>query len=42
MVHLGYIRMDEVPAIPHRKAPLLIAVYGPLANPRWQRVRAQA
>jgi uncharacterized protein (DUF169 family) len=32
MVHLGYIRMDEVPAIPHRKTPLRVAVYAPLAS----------
>ena len=32
MVQLGYLKMEEVPAIPHRKAPLQIAVYGPLAK----------
>ena len=32
MVQLGYIRMDEVPAIPHRKAPLEVAVYAPLSK----------
>src|SRR5207253_959166 len=32
MVQLGYTRMDEVPAMPHRKAPLLVAVSGPLAQ----------
>src|SRR3954470_2338323 len=30
MVQLGYLRMDEVPSIPHRKEPLQVAVYGPL------------
>ncbi|HUJ28921.1 MAG TPA: DUF169 domain-containing protein [Myxococcales bacterium] len=29
MVQLGYLKMEEVPAIPHRKARLQIAVYGP-------------
>jgi uncharacterized protein (DUF169 family) len=32
MVQLGYIRMEEVPGIPHRKAPLRVAVYGPLSR----------
>jgi uncharacterized protein (DUF169 family) len=32
MVQLGYIRMDEVPRIPHRAGPLRVAVYAPLAN----------
>ena len=32
MVQLGYIRMDEVPGIPHRKAPLRVAVYAPLSK----------
>jgi uncharacterized protein (DUF169 family) len=32
MVQLGYIRMDEVPGIPHRKAPLRVAVYAPLES----------
>lgn len=32
MVQLGYIKMEEVPAIPHRAAPLQVAVYGPLAK----------
>src|SRR5436190_19282661 len=32
MVQLGYIRMDEVPGIPHREAPLRVAVYAPLAR----------
>jgi uncharacterized protein (DUF169 family) len=32
MVQLGYLRMEEVPAIPHRKAPLRVAVYGPLSE----------
>ena len=30
MVQLGYIRMEEVPSIPHRKAPLRVAIYGPV------------
>ena len=30
MVRLGYIRMDEVRAIPHREAPLRVAIYAPL------------
>src|SRR5437763_17217797 len=30
MVELRYIRMEEVPQIPQRKAPLQIAIYGPL------------
>ena len=29
MVELGYLRMDEVPGIPHRLEPLRYAVYGP-------------
>src|SRR5207248_5547213 len=32
MVELGYVRMDEVQSIPQRKAPLLVAVYAPLAK----------
>lgn len=32
MVQLGYIRMEEVPAIPHRSAPLQVAVYAPLSR----------
>jgi uncharacterized protein (DUF169 family) len=32
MVQIGYIRMDEVPSIPHRKAPLRVAIYAPLAK----------
>jgi uncharacterized protein (DUF169 family) len=32
MVQLGYLKMEEVPGIPHRKAPLQIAVYAPLAK----------
>src|SRR2546423_4361334 len=32
MVQLGYIRPDEVPSIPHRKTPLRVAVYAPLAK----------
>jgi len=32
MVQLGYIRMEEVPGIPHRRAPLRVAVYGPLSR----------
>ena len=32
MVQLGYIKMEEVPGIPHRKAKLEVAVYGPLAK----------
>jgi uncharacterized protein (DUF169 family) len=32
MVELGYIRMDEVPSIPRRKAPLLVAIYAPLGK----------
>jgi uncharacterized protein (DUF169 family) len=32
MVQLGYIREDEVPAIPRRKAPLRVAIYAPLAS----------
>jgi uncharacterized protein (DUF169 family) len=32
MVQLGYLRMEEVPGIPHRKAPLRVAVYGPLSR----------
>lgn len=31
MVQLGYLKMEEVPAIPHRKVPLRVAVYGPLS-----------
>jgi uncharacterized protein (DUF169 family) len=32
MVGLSYIRMEEVPAIPRRTAPLRVATYAPLAN----------
>lgn len=32
MVQLGYIRMEEVPGIPHRKTPLRVAVYAPLTS----------
>jgi uncharacterized protein (DUF169 family) len=32
MVQLGYLRMEEVAGIPHRNAPLRVAVYGPLAR----------
>ncbi|MBS2025966.1 MAG: DUF169 domain-containing protein [Deltaproteobacteria bacterium] len=32
MVQLGYIRMEEVPKIPHRKSPLQSVVYAPLAK----------
>jgi uncharacterized protein (DUF169 family) len=32
MVGLSYIRMEEVPAIPTRKAPLRVATYAPLAK----------
>jgi len=31
MVQLGYLRMEEVPAIAHRRTPLRVAVYAPLA-----------
>jgi len=30
MVQLGYLRMEDVPLIPHRKEPLRAAVYAPL------------
>jgi uncharacterized protein (DUF169 family) len=30
MVQLGYLKMEEVPSIPHRKAALEVAVYAPL------------
>jgi uncharacterized protein (DUF169 family) len=30
MVGLSYIKMEEVPEIPRRKAPMRVAVYGPL------------
>jgi|SRR5947209_14639240 len=30
MVQLGYLKMEEVPQIPHRTAPLEVAVYAPL------------
>jgi uncharacterized protein (DUF169 family) len=30
MVQLGYLRMDEVPGIPHRTTPLRVVVYAPL------------
>jgi uncharacterized protein (DUF169 family) len=29
MVQLGYLKMSEVPQIPHRTAPMQVAVYGP-------------
>ena len=32
MVQLGYVRMDEVPRIPQRKAPLRVAIYAPLSR----------
>ena len=32
MVQLGYLKMEEVPGLPHRKAKLEVAVYGPLAT----------
>jgi len=32
MVQLGYLRMEEVPGIPHRKTPLRVAVYAPLSE----------
>ncbi len=32
MVGLGYIRMAEVPSIPHRQEPFGVAVYAPLAQ----------
>ena len=32
MVQLGYLKLEEVPGIPHRKAPLEVAVYAPLAQ----------
>ena len=32
MVGLGYLRMAEVPQIPHRTSPLKVAVYAPLAK----------
>ncbi|MGZ6142454.1 MAG: DUF169 domain-containing protein [Myxococcales bacterium] len=32
MVQLGYLKMEDVPGIPHRRAPLQVAVYGPLAK----------
>jgi len=32
MIQLGYIRQEEVPEIPHRKAPLRVAVYAPLSK----------
>ena len=32
MVGLSYIKMEEVPAIPRRTAPLTVAVYAPLAS----------
>ena len=32
MVQLGYLKMEEVPGIPHREAPLEVAVYAPLAR----------
>ncbi len=32
MVQLGYLKMEEVPGIAHRKAPLEVAVYAPLAK----------
>src|SRR3954469_2018265 len=30
MVQLGYLKMEEVPQIPHRTAPFEVAVYAPL------------
>ncbi len=30
MVQLGYLRMEEVPGIPHRTAPLEVAIHAPL------------
>jgi uncharacterized protein (DUF169 family) len=32
MVQLGYLELEEVPQIPHRKQPLQIALYAPLAK----------
>jgi len=32
MVQLGYLRMEEVPGIPHRKTPLRVTVYAPLSE----------
>jgi len=32
MVGLEYVRMEEVPAIPHRTTPFRVAVYAPLAD----------
>jgi uncharacterized protein (DUF169 family) len=32
MVQLGYLRMEEVPGIPHRQSPLDVAVYAPLSQ----------
>jgi uncharacterized protein (DUF169 family) len=32
MVQLGYLRMEEVPAIPRRRSPLDVAVYAPLSK----------
>jgi uncharacterized protein (DUF169 family) len=32
MVSLGYLRMEEVPAIPKREEPFRVAVYAPLAD----------
>lgn len=31
MIGLEYLKAEEVPQIPHRKGPLRVAVYGPLA-----------
>lgn len=32
MVQMQYIRLDEIPRIPHRKQPLRFALYAPLAH----------
>ena len=32
MVQLGYLKMEEVPQIPHREQPLEVAVYAPLSK----------
>jgi uncharacterized protein (DUF169 family) len=32
MVQLGYLKMEEVPGIPHREAHLQVVVYAPLAQ----------
>jgi len=31
MVHMQYIKMEEIPSIPRRQEPFRVAVYGPLA-----------